>query len=207
LPILENAQNLDQIVFGTNNQFRGFTTFPLVNEGTGINYGVDVSLERYFKNNYYFLIAASAFESNYQSSDGITRNTPFNGRFGNTVLGGKEFRTGTKFQNLLGINFKTIYYGGEKIIPIDEQESINQGQTVILFDQAFDSSLENYFRIDLQISFRINKPKHTSEWRLDIQNLTDREHTESLFFSSNNQQLQRDLSLGIIPILSYRVEF
>ena len=89
LPILENPQNLDQIVFGTNNQFSGFTTFPLINEGTGTNYGVDVSLEHYFKNNYYFLIAASTFESNYQSSDGIIRNTPFNGRFGTTVLGGK----------------------------------------------------------------------------------------------------------------------
>ena len=43
----------------------------LVNNGSGINYGVEMTLERYFNKNYYLLFSASRFESNYVASDGI----------------------------------------------------------------------------------------------------------------------------------------
>ena len=61
----------------------------LVNEGTGRNYGVEMTLEKYFSNSYYFLVTGSLFESKYEGSDGIERNTPFNGKYVLNLLAGK----------------------------------------------------------------------------------------------------------------------
>ena len=56
-------------------------TDSLVNNGTGENYGIEFTLERFLSNNFYFLITTSIYESNYKGYDGIKRNTAFNGNY------------------------------------------------------------------------------------------------------------------------------
>ncbi|RPI42313.1 MAG: hypothetical protein EHM46_05350, partial [Bacteroidetes bacterium] len=51
---------------------------PLVNTGTGRNTGIDVTLERFLKDGYYYLFTASLFDSRYTGDDGIERSTRFN---------------------------------------------------------------------------------------------------------------------------------
>jgi len=63
-----------------------------MNEGTGENYGLEFTLERFFSKGYYVLGTASLFQSTYKGSDGIERSTAFNGQYVLNLLGGKEFR-------------------------------------------------------------------------------------------------------------------
>ena len=53
----------------------------LVNEGTGKNYGIELTIEKFLNKNYYFLLTSSIFESKYKGSDNIERNTCFNGNY------------------------------------------------------------------------------------------------------------------------------
>ncbi len=64
----------------------------LVNNGTGRNYGVELTVERFFHESYYFLVTTSLFDSRYKGSDGISRNTAFNTRYVLNALAGKEWR-------------------------------------------------------------------------------------------------------------------
>ena len=73
----------------------------LVNEGTGTNYGVEVTLEKFYSKGYYFLLTGSFFESKYEGFDKVERNTAFNGNFVANGLFGKEWKIGKK--NTLGI--------------------------------------------------------------------------------------------------------
>ncbi|MBE0654714.1 MAG: carboxypeptidase-like regulatory domain-containing protein, partial [Bacteroidales bacterium] len=50
----------------------------LENTGTGKNYGIDVTLERFLKDGYYYLFTASLFDSKYVGGDGMEYNTRFN---------------------------------------------------------------------------------------------------------------------------------
>ena len=43
----------------------GFTNEKLVNKGTGRNYGAELTLQKFFSNNWYLLVTASLFESKY----------------------------------------------------------------------------------------------------------------------------------------------
>jgi hypothetical protein len=62
----------------------------LVNNGTGENYGIELTLEKFYSKGYYFLVTASVFESKYTGSDGIYRNTAFNGNYVFNALSGKR---------------------------------------------------------------------------------------------------------------------
>ncbi|MBN2763646.1 MAG: carboxypeptidase-like regulatory domain-containing protein, partial [Bacteroidales bacterium] len=50
----------------------------LVNEGTGKNAGIDITLERYLNKGFYYMATASLFRSSYKGGDGIERSTRFN---------------------------------------------------------------------------------------------------------------------------------
>src|SRR5690606_25173548 len=53
------------------NHTDGFTDRILVNEGTGRNLGLELTLERYFTDSYYFLATASLYDSKYKAMDGV----------------------------------------------------------------------------------------------------------------------------------------
>ncbi len=47
----------------------------LKNKGTGKNYGVELTVEKFFNKNYYMLLTGSLYDSKYTASDGVERNT------------------------------------------------------------------------------------------------------------------------------------
>ena len=49
--------------FSLHNTVGWFTTKELVNEGKGYNYGIEMSVEKFFTRNYNFLVTASVFNS------------------------------------------------------------------------------------------------------------------------------------------------
>ncbi|MBT3751062.1 MAG: carboxypeptidase-like regulatory domain-containing protein, partial [Bacteroidetes bacterium] len=63
----------------------------LVSEGKGTNIGIDFTIERFLKNNFYYLATASFFDSKYTGGNGEVYNSRFNKNYVVTVLGGKEF--------------------------------------------------------------------------------------------------------------------
>jgi len=50
----------------------------LVNLGSGVNYGMELTVEKFMSRNYFFLITASIFESQYKGYDGISRRSTEN---------------------------------------------------------------------------------------------------------------------------------
>ena len=66
----------------------------ITNEGTGRNYGLEVTLEKFFNKGYYYLTTVSLFQSKYTGSDNIERNTAFNSNYVLNALAGKEFNLG-----------------------------------------------------------------------------------------------------------------
>lgn len=85
----------------------------LINTGTGRNAGIDVTLERFLQNGYYYLVTASLFDSKYRGDDGIERNTRFNAGYVFNVLYGKEWILGKESNKILGVNAKINFFGGE----------------------------------------------------------------------------------------------
>lgn len=178
----------------------------LTNAGFGRNYGLEITLEKSFSQSSYFLFTASLFDSKYQDSDGIWRNTAFNSQYVFNGLFGKEWMIGSK-DRVLSLDLKSTYAGGQYITPIDLDASILANEAVYQDDRRHSVKNPAYFRTDLKINFKINTKKLTHEWALDIQNLFNTQNMFRQTYNPITQQIVNSYQLGIFPIPQYRVTF
>lgn len=189
------------------NQQQAFSDRILVNEGTGRNIGLELTLERYFADNYYFLMTASLFDSKYKAGDGIWRNTRFNGNYIVNGLFGKEFAVGKNKNNVLGINSKVTWLGASRQLSIDLEKSVEQGYAVYDEKNAFQNRGEDIFSLNLAISYRKNKLRLSHEFKLDVQNVTSNNAVIDFYYNDVNQEIEKIEQLSLLPILSYIINF
>lgn len=177
----------------------------LANIGKGRNYGAELTFQKFFTNNYYFLITSSLFEAEYQAADGQWRNSRYNINYVNNFVGGKDFKWGNN--KMVGINGKIIWSGGKRLIPIDLEASIEKGETVVNMNDLFSEKGPDYFRIDLGLKLHIFKTKTEHIISVDIQNLTNRWNVWGEFYNKEDEAIEEFPMAGIIPVLSYRIQF
>jgi len=179
----------------------------LLTKRTGWNYGLELTLEKFFTSNYYFLITGSLFNSKYVAGDGKTYNTLYNGNYISNFLGGKEFHMGKNKQDIFGVNARLLVKGGNRLTPILLEESREEGHTVYDRDKWLDEKARDYFRLDAGISYRHNKTAYSWIVSIDIQNLTNRKNIYQSFYNEETGKIENLYLQGIIPIFNFRIEF
>ncbi|PWJ40055.1 TonB-dependent receptor [Sediminitomix flava] len=177
----------------------------LVNEGIGRNYGVELTLERNFSDGFYMLMTSSIFDSQYQGSDGVWRNTAFNSEYVANLLLGKEWKLNNSMT--LMADTKVVTAGGRYYTPIDFEESIATGEEILDESKAFSEKMDAYFRWDIKVGFRWNLKKITQEWTVDIQNLTNRLNPYDYNYNPRTQSINQVNQLGLFVVPQYRIYF
>lgn len=177
----------------------------LVSTGKGHNYGLELTLEKFFSKGYYFLVTTSLFESKYRGSDHVLRNTAFNGNYVFNALGGKEFRIGDR--HVISIDLRGTYAGGKRYSPIDLAASIAAGEEVRDVNHAFEYQYPDYFRLDVKPGYRFNAKKITHEFSIDIQNITHHNNVFQQSYDLINKTIRTDYQLRFFVIPQYRVLF
>jgi hypothetical protein len=185
------------------NQFDDYPNEKMNNTGKGRNYGIELNVEKRYYGNMYFMISGSYYKSEYEVFDNYL-STRFDGNFTSSLLAGKEWISGNKS---FGINGRVIYTGGLRLPQIDTYTSSVVGTTVFNYSQGFPVHLPNYFRSDLRINWRKNKPNYTRIIYIDIQNLTGYKNEANIYYDTFLQALKVRYQVGIIPVLGYRVDF
>lgn len=208
------VENSDTSLYATINEGLDFQYLDLVNEGTGKNYGIEITVEKFFSNNYYYLINASVFESKYTALDGVERNTQYNGNYLVNILFGKEFTArGRKKNQTLGLNAKVFFGGARKIIPLLRDTN---GQLAVDpvnnrfwdFGRAYEGGLEDVYQVVLSASYKWNKPKTTHELFLNLDNVTNNKGKISEFYDEDEPgNIGYLTQFGFFPNLMYRVYF
>ncbi len=189
------------------NTQNGLLADSLVSTGTGKNYGVELSLEKFFTDNYYFLITSSLYNSKYTAANGVERNTRFNGNYILNILGGKEFKVGKQKTNLIGANLRILWAGGNRYTPVNEAQSQLEGKAIYYENQRFAAQAPDYFRTDLRVSYRKNRPRASYILSLDIQNVTNRLNVYNQYYDEETRSIKISTQTGLIPVLNYRIEF
>ncbi|MEZ4775436.1 MAG: TonB-dependent receptor [Bacteroidia bacterium] len=205
VPIINNPTSTYSVL----NLVEGYSPDSLENVGTGRNYGLEFSLEKYLSKNYYYLLSGSLYESKFTAGDGIERDTRFNGNYVFSATGGREFDRITKKNKnkVLGLNVRLIYQGGFSVMPIDTAASALAATTVFDETGGFSERLPDYFRADLRITFKRNRQNYTRTLGIDIQNATNSKNIAFRTYDTYLKRVVTKYQLGIIPLLSYRIEF
>jgi hypothetical protein len=177
----------------------------LENKGTGQNYGVELTVEKFLSRGYYFLFTASLFDSKYKGADGILRNTAFNGNYVFNLLGGYERKLGKNLR--LTLDLKTVLAGGRRYVPIDLEESIRTGSEVRDWSRAYEERYNDYFRTDFRIGIKLNGKRVSQEWAIDLQNLTGFQSIFMEGYDVHKEEIYTVYQQGFIPMFLYRINF
>ncbi|PCJ67797.1 MAG: TonB-dependent receptor [Bacteroidetes bacterium] len=207
-------ENLDTSYYATINEGLEFRFVDLVNEGTGKNYGIELTLERFFSNNYYYLINASLFDSKYTSLNGVERNTQYNSKYLVNILAGKEFpNLGKKNNQILGLNAKVFFGGGKKILPLlrDSEGKLavdpENGQFYD-YSRAYEDKIEDLYSVVLSASYKWNKPSATHEIFFSLDNVTNNKGKITEYYDADEpNSIGYTSQFGFFPNILYRVYF
>ena len=194
--------------FSMLNQGTGFvlpTGTGYVNKGTGTNIGVELTVERFFNKGYYFLLTTSVFDSKFKGSDGVERNTAFNGNYIINALGGKEFQL--KKNLSLGFDIRITYAGGKRYTPINLEASKIAGVQILEENEIFEGQLPEYFRLDFKTTLKHNGKKINQEFSVDLQNLTNQENVFQRGYNVTTEKIGTVYQRGFFPNVQYKINF
>lgn len=203
VPVEQRASNYSMLNEGAS--FHLFRTDSLVNEGTGKNYGIEMTVEKYLNNHWYFLFTGSLFDSKYTGSDGVERNTAFAANYATNVLGGYEYRINQQLS--IDANARLTWAGGKRNYYLDEEASLEQGEAVYDASKAFSEREKDYFRFDLRISLKSNKKNYSQEWAIDLTNLTNHKNVFSRSYNADEGEIEYIYQQGLFPMFLYRINF
>ncbi|WP_321332810.1 TonB-dependent receptor [uncultured Bacteroides sp.] len=184
-----------------------FVNKALKNNGKGINYGIDVTLEKYISRGYYFMFTGSLFNSRYQGGDGVWRNTRFNRNYLLNFLSGKEWMVGKNKQNVFNVNLRLSYQGGDRYSPIDQTASARQEDAVYDERNAFSKQLAPALLGHFNVSYKINQAKRSHEFALKILNATGYKEYYGYRYNFKTHRAEQERESIIIPNISYKIEF
>ncbi len=177
----------------------------LTNNSKGENWGIDITFEKFLSKGYYYLITASIFKSSYCGDDGKWRNTKFDKGYVINLLAGKEFSF--KNHHILGINCRFTWMGGDRFTPVLMDQSL-LFKTVIYDDsKAFEQQAPNTKYLDVTITYRINKSKHSSIWALQIKNVLGAKNYDGYAYYIKSGTVENRGYSVILPVISYKIEF
>lgn len=179
--------------------------------GNGANYGIELTLEHFLNQGYYYLLTASLFQSEYQGSDGIIRSTAFNHRYVTNALFGKEFNlsNAARSQKTLSFDVKVAYSGGKRATPWTAIFDPVENKYYREWDKsrAYELQLRDYFKTDLTIRYKLNKLGFTQEWAIEVTNLFNNKNIYGDRFNTRTGESQWVYQLGIMVIPQYRITF
>ncbi len=208
------VENVDTSYYSTINEGTDNKYVELVNKGTGKNYGMEITLERFFNKGYYYLVNASVYNSKYKTLEGVERNTLYNSNYLVNILFGKEFANrGKKKNQTLNLNAKVFFGGGQKYIPLLRDAQGNASADPASnqywdYKKAYEKDIQDMYQVTLSASYKWNKTKVTHELFLTIDNITDSRAKLSEYYDEKAPgNVGYKTQFGMFPNLMYRLYF
>ncbi len=190
-----------------NLQDNWFVHEKLGSTGKGLNYGIDVTFEKFMSRGYYFMLTGSLFESRYKGGDGIWRDTRYNRIFSCNFLTGKEWMVGRNEQNVFDVNLRLSYQGGDRYTPVDNGASIAKQDVVYNETVAFSRQFSPAFLGHFTVSYRINRKNISHEFAVKVLNATNYKDFYGYRYNFKTGGVDENREAIMIPNISYKIEF
>ncbi len=183
---------------------------PLTNTGSGYNYGVEITAEKFMDKGSYFLATLSLYDSKYRGSDNVLRNTAFNSNFVFNLLAGKEFKLGSgngRYVKKLNLDGKFNIAGGARYSPIDMEASRLIGYTQYDETQAYSLRMPMYLNNNIRTGIKFIGKFTTQEIAINISNVTNRKNPFFMKYDSKSDAIKTVYQFGAMPDILYRIVF
>jgi hypothetical protein len=181
----------------------------MVSEGQAQNYGVDLTVEKTFGNNFFALVSGSLYWTQFKSrGDTEWRRSRNDRRWGTSIMGGYEFTF--KKGGVLQLGIKSFISGGVRYNPGDLDASKTAGVFVPaapLDNDIYSEQGDTYFRLDARIAYRKDHKKLSYTISLDVQNCTNTKNVRYKIYDRINNELINRPQSGLLPVLAFQLDF
>jgi hypothetical protein len=174
----------------------------LLATGKATNTGLEMTLAHTFADGYFYQVNGSVYDSQYELK-GISTNTRWNGNYRANVMGGAEWpKTKEDRVRTWGVSGRLSVAGGLPYTPVSE---VRNG--FVTYGAPWSAQLNDFFRMDLRVYLKRDRKGRTGMWALDLQNAMNTQNEAYVYFDQRKDAAVTKYQLGLIPNLSYRIEF
>lgn len=197
------------MVNGWDEPFR----FPMTATGRATAQGAELSMDHRFANGLFYNANVSLVDSRYRTPGGTWYNTRWNtGYMANAVVGREWAKPKEGLVRTWGASLRFSLSGGQRYTPLDWQNRSGFFVPVLAGD-PYSAQLATMHRVDLRIYLKRDRTRadraggRTGMWTLDIQNMLNTRNEAFKYFDTRKGEVVTKYQLGLIPNISYRVEF
>jgi hypothetical protein len=208
IPVLAPGVNIGQPEsFGSVNVWDEPQLLPQVSSGDGKNTGVEPSLNRAFDRGWFFQANGTFYQSTYTLVGGVESDSRWNGRWMTNAMGGREWRKAKEDRvRTWGVSARVFAMGGLRYTPIEVR--VRDGEAIPTITAApWSEQLGDVFRADLRVYRKMDRNGRTGQWALDLQNVSNARNEAYRSFDARQGAVVTKYQLGLIPNISYRIEF
>lgn len=204
LPVENDATS----AYSESNTIEWFSNRALVNEGTGYNTGIEISVEKFFTRGWHFMATGSFSETKYKALDGEWHNSRFNLGAVANVLAGKEWKIGASNgkDRVIMTGFRYSLQGGQYDTPIDLEAS-RAADEVVFSESEWSRKLPAVHKVDMVASYRVGRPKVNHEFKVDVQNVLNAQAPVGYFYDERTETIKSFSQLSILPVVQYTLRF
>ena len=179
---------------------------PMQATGRALNSGVELSIARAFADGWYAQVNGSVFSSRFEAG-GVERASRWDAGYTANAMGGREWRKVKEDRvRTWGVSIRALAAGGMRYSPLNPQP--RRGFIYHVGDDgSYSEKLNDTRRIDLRIYLKRDRNGRTGQWSLDLQNATNARNEAFRYFDFRKGETVTRYQLGLIPNLSYRIEF
>jgi hypothetical protein len=169
------------------------------------NLGMEISVKQAMSKGFYWLLNGSAFRST-TISNGIERRARWDAGWTANAMAGKEWsRTKDDRVRTFGVGLRAAGAGGLRYTPFEAQW--RSGHWAFIPGEPYSARLHDMYRIDLRVYLKRDRNGRTGLWAIDVQNAANMRNEAYKAFDFRQGETITRYQLGLIPNLSYRVEF
>lgn len=207
------VENQNNYAFSNFNMFEFYSLYThdsivdMSSEGKAKSRGIEVSIEKYFNNQYYFLVNASFSRSFFTDIDGNWYPSVFDHKHIFKIATGKEWSLGKNDEKTLGINIRLRYAQGKRFLEVDEEASIARKLQTYNYEAGYLQVGPAIKNMDFGFNYIVNRKKVTHEIRLDLYNATDAIIPMGTYFDRvQNKKVAYNFQ-DMMPFFNYSVKW
>ena len=182
------------------NTWEGLVGAQLADEGKGENHGVELALERRFHRGWFLQVNGTWLQMQYTGLDDRLQAGRWDvGAIANAVAGREWAKQQEGRKRTWGVSGRFNTTGGQRYLPgFDDPR-----QLVPFYSMRYKST----YRLDLRVYLKREREGRTGMWALDLLNATNAQNEAFRYYDRRKGEVVTRYQLGLIPNLSYRVEF
>ncbi|MDD3986118.1 MAG: TonB-dependent receptor, partial [Methanobacterium sp.] len=182
-----------------------FFTEKMNNEGTGKNCGIDITMEKFMDEGFYYMFTSSVYSSTYKGGDRIEHSSRYNQNYVFNLLAGKEWQTGKK--NTFGLNGKLTVIGGKRYSPVDLVRSSQYKYVVYDDSRIYEDKLPASCFVDFSLNYTVNKRQCSHSLIIQLKNLLMQEESFGHAYNYKTDTVEPYGLTIIYPFISYKIQF